>query len=83
MSALHEGKAGERYDERLYALRREFPQPVSDAMHDAYMVFSILRALDQVDGLKSEAPILGRPLPPDYLRQARASGCLILPKPCE
>ena len=29
------------------------PQPVSDPVHDGYVVFSILRALDQVDALKS------------------------------
>lgn len=50
----------------LTELRRAFPQPVSDPVHDAYFVFSILRALDQVDDLKSQAPILGRPSVPDY-----------------
>ena len=35
-------------------------------MHDAYFVFSILRALDQVDAMKSEVPLLGRPRPLDY-----------------
>lgn len=41
-------------------LRGQFPQPVSDRVHDAYFVFSILRALDQVDGMKSEIPLLGQ-----------------------
>ena len=45
-----------RYRELLDSLRREFPQPVSDPVHDAYVVFSILRALDQVDALKGKAP---------------------------
>lgn len=55
-----------RYRELLESLRRQFPQPVSDPVHDAYVVFSILRALDQVDALKSQAPILGEPTNPDY-----------------
>jgi L-2,4-diaminobutyrate decarboxylase len=56
--------------ELLVALRQQFPQPVSDPVHDSYVVFSILRALDQVDSLKSQAPILGTPTAPDYA-QAR------------
>ena len=55
-----------RYLELLESLRREFPQPVSDRVHDAYVAFSVLRALDRVDALKSQAPILGEPLEPDY-----------------
>lgn len=35
-------------------------------MHDAYFVFSFLRALDQVDALKSVRPILGQPVELDY-----------------
>ena len=54
------------YHQRLDALRQAFPQPVSNPVHDAYFVFSILRALDQVDALKSQAPILGEPCQPDY-----------------
>jgi L-2,4-diaminobutyrate decarboxylase len=50
----------------LASLRRAFPQPVSDPEHDAYLVFSILRALDQVDHLKSDKPILGEPTTPNY-----------------
>ena len=41
------------YQELLARLRDTFPAPVSDRKHDAYFVFSILRALDQVDDLKS------------------------------
>ena len=48
------------YQELLENLRKAFPQPVSDPVHDGYVVFSILRALDQVDALKSQTPILGR-----------------------
>ncbi len=50
----------------LDKLRNGFPQPVSNPVHDAYMVFSILRALEQVDRLKSDCPILGRPVDPDW-----------------
>ncbi|RIK78847.1 MAG: aspartate aminotransferase family protein [Planctomycetota bacterium] len=55
-----------RHQHLLAALRTVFPQPVSDPVHDSYVVFSILRALDQVDAMKSQAPILGRPQQPDY-----------------
>ncbi len=56
------------YQQLLETLRKAFPQPVSDPVHDGYVVFSILRALDQVDALKSQAPILGAPTEPDYPR---------------
>lgn len=54
------------YQELLQSLRKAFPQPVSDPVHDGYVVFSMLRALDQVDTLKSQTPILGTPREPDY-----------------
>lgn len=54
------------YQTLLQELRQAFPQPVSDRVHDAYFVFSFLRALDQVDALKSETPILGQPVELDY-----------------
>ncbi len=60
------------YRELLTTLRQAFPQPVSDPVHDAYFVFSILRALEQVDALKTQAPILGSPVEPD-LAAARGS----------
>ena len=50
--------ANRPYQELLARLRDAFPAPVSDRKHDAYFVFSILRALDQVDDLKSEVPLL-------------------------
>ena len=56
------------YQELLDGLRKAFPQPVSDPVHDGYVAFSILRALDQVDALKSQAPILGHAIEPDYAR---------------
>ena len=55
------------YSEKLAALRTQFPQPVSDPVHDAYVAFSVLRALDQVDRLKGQTPILGLPVEPDFV----------------
>ena len=53
------------YREKLDKIRMAFPQPVSDRVHDSYFVHSIMRALDMVDGLKSElVPGLWEPL--DY-----------------
>src|SRR4051812_24838560 len=54
------------YQQQLAALRQAFPAPVSDPVHDGYVVFSLLRALDRVDALKTQAPILGTPRDPDY-----------------
>jgi glutamate/tyrosine decarboxylase-like PLP-dependent enzyme len=54
------------YQDLVDQLRTAFPKPVSDRMHDAYFVFSFLRALDQVDALKSAAPMLGSPVTLDY-----------------
>jgi L-2,4-diaminobutyrate decarboxylase len=56
----------ESYQDLVAQLRTAFPTPVSDRMHDAYFVFSFLRALDQVDALKSAAPMLGHPVTLDY-----------------
>lgn len=47
------------YKSILEKIRLAFPKPTSDKVHDAYFIHSILRALDQVDELKSSAPILG------------------------
>jgi glutamate/tyrosine decarboxylase-like PLP-dependent enzyme len=54
------------YQRIVSDLRQAFPQPVSDRMHDAYFVFSFLRALDQVDAMKSVKPMLGKPVELDY-----------------
>ena len=54
------------YRDIVAQLRTAFPAPVSDRVHDAYFVFSFLRALDQVDALKSAAPMLGVPVTLDY-----------------
>src|SRR5687767_12490217 len=61
------------YQQHLAALRQAFPAPVSDPVHDGYVVFSLLRTLDRVDALKSQAPILGTPREPDYAAAAEAS----------
>ena len=61
------------YHQHLESLRDAFPAPVSDPVHDGYVVFSLLRTLDRVDALKSQAPILGVPREPDYAAAARAS----------
>ncbi len=54
------------YQNIVESLRASFPQPISDRVHDAYFVFSCLRALDQVDGMKSASPMLGVPEELDY-----------------
>lgn len=56
------------YHELLARFRQAFPAPVSDPVHDGYFVFSILKALEQVDALKSQAPLLGTPREPDYAK---------------
>ena len=60
------------YRELLTRMRDAFPAPVSDRKHDAYFVFSILRALDEVDDLKSEVPLLGRPRTLEYAAAEQA-----------
>jgi L-2,4-diaminobutyrate decarboxylase len=55
-----------RYRRLLSSLREAFPAPVSNPVHDGCLSFSMLRALDQVDRLKSQAPILGDPREPDF-----------------
>jgi glutamate/tyrosine decarboxylase-like PLP-dependent enzyme len=54
------------YRDVLNQIRLAFPQPVSDRVHDSYFVHSIMRALDRVDELKSQLPLLGRIQPADY-----------------
>jgi L-2,4-diaminobutyrate decarboxylase len=60
------------YRRVLDKIRLAFPQPVSNRVHDSYFVHSILGALDAVDDLKSELPILGKLTPADYPAAARA-----------
>jgi glutamate/tyrosine decarboxylase-like PLP-dependent enzyme len=54
------------YRDVLLRIRQSFPQPVSDRVHDSYFVHSIMRALDQVDAMKSELPVLGQSALVDY-----------------
>src|SRR5262245_6578013 len=54
------------YQDLVAHLRQSFPQPVSDRVHDAYFVFSFMRALDQLDAMKSVSPVLGEPAQLDY-----------------
>ncbi len=61
------------YASSLARLRRAFPQPISDRVHDSYVVHSIMRALDQVDQMKSELPMLGRAISADYAAAQAAS----------
>ncbi len=62
-----------QYRDNLNVLRRAFPQPVSDQEHDAWFVFSVLRALDRVDAMKSQRPILGEPQQIDFSKATKAS----------
>ena len=61
------------YRDLLSQIRLAFPQPVSDRIHDSYFVFSLMRAIDQIDDLKSETPVLDGSRTLDYAqaRQAR------------
>ena len=71
-----------RYQDLVAQLRTAFPAPVSDRLHDAYFVFSFLRVLDQVDALKSAAPMLGTPVALDYAA-ARQQRLAAEPSPLE
>lgn len=55
------------YESIRKQLLPSFPSPVSNPVHDGYFVFSMLRALDQVDSLKGQAPVLGAPRDPDFV----------------
>lgn len=57
-----------QYRQLVERLRATFPAPVSDPIHDGYLAFTILRTLDRVDALKSQAPLLGAPREPDLER---------------
>ena len=61
------------YRDILDKVRLAFPQPVSDPIHDSYFVHSIMRALDQVDALKTELPILGEMVAGDFEEARRAT----------
>lgn len=61
------------YYQIVQELRQSFPQPVSDRVHDAYFGHAIMQAIDQVDALKSETPVLGEQVVLDFAsaREAR------------
>ena len=61
------------YRDILEHIRRAFPQPISNPIHDSYFVFSIMRALDQVDALKTELPILGSVVSSDFEKARHAA----------
>ncbi len=61
------------YRDILQQIRLAFPQPVSDPIHDSYFVHSIMRALDQVDGLKTQLPILGSVISGDFEQARKAT----------
>jgi len=54
------------YKQLVDSLKQAFPKPISDKVHDAYFVFSFLRALDRVDRMKSVVPMLGHPEKLDF-----------------
>ena len=54
------------YRNILEKIRLAFPQPVSDTIHDSYFVHSMMRALDQVDALKTHLPFLGSIVTGDF-----------------
>ena len=61
------------YRDILENIRLAFPQPVSDAIHDSYFVHSIMRALDQVDDLKTHLPMLGDIVSGDFEKAREAT----------
>ena len=61
------------YRDLLEKIRLAFPQPVSDSIHDSYFVHSIMRALDQVDALKTHLPMLGSVVDGDFERAKEAT----------
>ena len=63
-----------KYRDILEKIRLAFPQPVSDTIHDSYFVHSIMRALDQVDALKTHLPMLGDLVTADF-EKARVRRC--------
>ena len=54
------------YRKLLDTIRITFPMPVSDRVHDSYFIHNVMRAIDAVDTLKSERPILGERKALDY-----------------
>ena len=61
------------YRDILKDIRLSFPQPVADPIHNSYFVHSIMRALDQVDELKTHLPMLGNVIPADFEEARQAA----------
>ena len=61
------------YRNLLDKIRLTFPQPVSDAIHNSYFVHSIMRALNQVDTLKTDLPMLGEIVDGDFEKAKEAT----------
>ena len=61
------------YRDILEKIRLAFPQPVSNTIHDSYFVHSIMRALDQVDDLKTHLPMLGAIVTGDFEKARKTS----------
>ncbi|MBW1991945.1 MAG: hypothetical protein JRI59_07505 [Deltaproteobacteria bacterium] len=49
----------QHYAPFLEHIKSYFPAPVSDPLLDGYFVHTVSRFLDQVDDLKTRAPLLG------------------------
>src|SRR5205807_8392873 len=69
------------YRDILRRIRLAFPQPVSDRVHDSYFAHSILRALDLVDSLKSQLPLLGKPVGPATIDATSSSQSTLRERP--
>jgi glutamate/tyrosine decarboxylase-like PLP-dependent enzyme len=54
------------YRNILEKIKLAFPQPVSNTIHDSYFVHSMMRALDQVDALKTHLPMLDSIVTADF-----------------
>ena len=54
------------YRNILKKIRLAFPQPISNTIHDSYFIHSMMRALDQVDTLKTHLPFLGSIVTGDF-----------------
>lgn len=59
-------KPSDGYPELLERVRRAFPTPVSDPIHDAYLTQTIAKALDHLDSMKHNRPFLGERVALDY-----------------
>jgi L-2,4-diaminobutyrate decarboxylase len=63
----------QKYLEILENLKQGFPRGESDPVHDAYVGFTIMRVLDQLDQMKSRAPFLGERTENNYEAARKAT----------